>query len=399
LGFCFVGFLSSLGFCLRWGSVFVGFRAAGREYWVQCEKNRKHKWKTPELDADLVRSLIPLNGRLVRALWAPLTSVVVQSVWYDPRDPHAEPDNDIVARMRELSYQIIIRLAKVSRIVSSSQTIGTHPQILVLKSTSTPRADVQWPAFKFYGSDLSHLQDDSFRVHSLQEEAAREMTALKDYVDQERLRAEAEHNEAANETEDGVEGTDEDTTAMEPPNEAPSAAADAQDSTQITESDADPQEVEPEKDPQDVIIRPLGTYFYMQLTHSSWAKFATYAKKKKKGGPGLVNHQLELILSVRILDATDSTRERFDHTRQGVSHVALLRAEGVNVDSKRTLTVESLTAAEFIEDGASQTPKFRPAYIAAIYHGIMLQMYRQMLRYTFAELSSFEWSLCKCSGL
>jgi hypothetical protein len=196
--------------------------------------------------------IIPLNGRLVRALWAPLTSVVVQSVWYDPRDPHAEPDNDIVARMRELSYQIIIRLAKVSRIVSSSQTIGTHPQILVLKSTSTPRSDVQWPAFKFYGSDLSHLQDDSFRVLSLLEEAAREMTALKDYVDQERLRAEAEHNEAANETEDGVEGTDEDTTAMEPPNEAPSAAADAQDSTQITESDADPQEVEPEKDPQDV---------------------------------------------------------------------------------------------------------------------------------------------------
>jgi cell division protein FtsB len=212
----------------------------GREYWVECEKLRNKKWKIPEMDADLVRSLIPLNGHLVRALWAPLTSVVAPNVWYDPRDPQAEPDNDIVARMRELSYQIIIRLAKVGRIVSPTQTIGTHPQILVLKSTSTPRSEVQWPPFKFYGSDLSHLHDDSFRVLSLQADAATAMTALKHHVVQERLRDEADNNEAISKTQDSVEdevtpaNEDEVTTA----NEDEVTTANEDPSTQITESDS-----------------------------------------------------------------------------------------------------------------------------------------------------------------
>jgi hypothetical protein len=67
----------------------------------------------------------------------------------------------------------------------------------------------------------------------------------------------------------------------------------------------------------------------------------------------------------------------------------------------RTLTVESLAAAEVLADGPIQTLKFHPGSIATIYHGVTLKRYKNMLRFCAWDrgLSSPRGDFCSASAL
>jgi hypothetical protein len=135
----------------------------GRNYWRQLCISRKSKIKGPQLEGDLVIDCLDFPAIALRSVWFPLAATVPSGLWTAKEcldgqawSSFAEADTPNLARFRQLSAEIVIKMAKLWS--KTQLELSTHSQTGIFKEMSARMLPSEWPSFNVSGK---HLQ--SFR--------------------------------------------------------------------------------------------------------------------------------------------------------------------------------------------------------------------------------------------
>jgi hypothetical protein len=137
----------------------------GSKHWEDLNRSRSNKTRRPILDVEQIANALDLPAIALRAVWFPLTVVVMPGTW-DPMPcpdgeewvSNAQSDTPGLAQFRRLTAEIILRMVK-----SWSKThreLSSHLQLAIFKelTNSGLLATSEWPPFNPQGKHLAHFR-------------------------------------------------------------------------------------------------------------------------------------------------------------------------------------------------------------------------------------------------
>jgi hypothetical protein len=137
----------------------------GRNHWQQLNRSRSHKTRRPTLEADKIAEALDLPAIALRAVWFPITVVVMPGSW-DPMPcpdgeesvSNAQSDTPALAQFRRLTAEIILRMIKSW--TKTHSELSTHVQLAIFKelTNSGLLAKTEWPPFNPQGKHLAYFR-------------------------------------------------------------------------------------------------------------------------------------------------------------------------------------------------------------------------------------------------
>jgi hypothetical protein len=136
----------------------------GRKHWEDLNRSRSNKTRRPILEAENIANALDLPAIALRAVWFPLTVVVMPGSW-DPMpcsdgealsDSNAQSDTPALAQFRRLTGEIILRMVKTWS--KNHREMSTHVQIAIFKELTNLLATTEWPPFNPQGKHLAYFR-------------------------------------------------------------------------------------------------------------------------------------------------------------------------------------------------------------------------------------------------
>jgi hypothetical protein len=200
----------------------------GRNHWQQLNRSRSHKTRRPMIEADKIAEALDLPAIALRAVWFPLTVVVMPGSW-DPMPcaegeewvSNAQSDTPALAQFRRLTAEIVLRMVK--HWSKTHRELSTHVQIAIFKELTNLLATTEWPPFNPQGKHLAYFRKGIYAPERIFTFIDNGIKSNFDFLDK-ALQSRAEQPDEMGEDADGqsVEPTNVDstqTTADDTPND------------------------------------------------------------------------------------------------------------------------------------------------------------------------------------